>query len=40
MSDIKRLEVGPRMSQAVVHDNIVGLAGKVGNPGNARKTSE
>lgn len=29
MSDIKRLNIGPRMSQAVVHGNTVYLAGQV-----------
>jgi enamine deaminase RidA (YjgF/YER057c/UK114 family) len=29
MTDIKRIEVGPRMSQAVVHGNTVYLAGQV-----------
>lgn len=33
MSDIKRLEVGKRMSQAVIHNGLVWLAGQVGNPG-------
>ncbi|MBB5751566.1 RidA family protein [Prosthecomicrobium pneumaticum] len=30
---IKRLEVGPRMSQAVIHGNVVYLAGQVGKDG-------
>ncbi len=30
MSDIKRIETGPRMSQAVVHGGVVYLAGQVG----------
>ncbi|HWT61059.1 MAG TPA: RidA family protein [Ochrobactrum sp.] len=30
---IRRIEVGPRMSQAVVHGNTVYLAGQVGTPG-------
>ena len=30
---IRRIEPGPRMSQAVVHDNLVYLAGQVGAPG-------
>jgi enamine deaminase RidA (YjgF/YER057c/UK114 family) len=30
---IRRIEPGPRMSQAVVHDNTVYLAGQVGSPG-------
>ncbi|MHA7774120.1 RidA family protein [Roseibium sp. M-1] len=34
MSDIKRLEAGPRMSQAVIHGGLVYLAGQVGNPGD------
>ena len=33
MSDIKRHEIGPRMSQAVVHGNVVYLAGQVGTAG-------
>lgn len=33
MSQITRLETGPRMSQAVIHNGIVYLAGQVGNPG-------
>ncbi|WP_395173862.1 RidA family protein [Roseibium alexandrii] len=35
MSDIKRLNVGPRMSQAVVHGGLVWLAGQVGDPGES-----
>jgi len=31
---IKRLHPGPRMSQAVIHNNTVYLAGQVGNPGS------
>lgn len=34
MSDIKRLESGPRMSQAVIHGGLVWLAGQVGEPGD------
>src|SRR5690606_11266208 len=30
---IRRIGVGPRMSQAVIHGNTVYLAGQVGNPG-------
>ena len=30
---IRRIEVGPRMSQAVIHGNTVYLAGQVGAPG-------
>ncbi len=33
MSQITRLETGTRMSQAVIHNGIVYLAGQVGNPG-------
>ncbi|MDX3929585.1 MAG: RidA family protein [Shinella sp.] len=32
--DIKRFETGPRMSQAVVHNGIVYLAGQVGEAGH------
>lgn len=32
MTTIQRIEPGPRMSQAVVHGNIVYLAGQVGTP--------
>jgi enamine deaminase RidA (YjgF/YER057c/UK114 family) len=35
MSDITRLETGPRMSQAVIHNGIVYLAGQVGRPGDS-----
>jgi enamine deaminase RidA (YjgF/YER057c/UK114 family) len=34
MSNIKRLDSGPRMSQAVIHGGVVYLAGQVGNPGD------
>ena len=33
MSDIKRIECGARMSQAVVHNGTIYLAGQVGEPG-------
>ena len=33
MSDIKRFETGPRMSQAVVHGGVAYLAGQVGTAG-------
>ena len=33
MSDIKRIETGARMSQAVVHGGLVYLAGQVGTAG-------
>lgn len=33
MSEIKRIESGHRMSQAVIHNGIVYLAGQVGTPG-------
>lgn len=32
--DITRFETGPRMSQAVVHNGTVYLAGQVGKPGD------
>ncbi len=32
---IRRLESGPRMSQAVIHGNTVYLAGQVGAPGQS-----
>ena len=35
MTDITRIEPGPRMSQAVVHRGIVYLAGQVGAPGGS-----
>ena len=42
MSGIRRIEAGPRMSQAVVHGNTVYLAGQVGSPGRsvAEQTEE
>ncbi|KGJ09533.1 RidA family protein (plasmid) [Paracoccus versutus] len=42
MSEIKRIETGPRMSQAVVHNGTVYLAGQVGKPGEpvAEQTRE
>ncbi|MFN3524822.1 MAG: RidA family protein [Paracoccus sp. (in: a-proteobacteria)] len=33
MSDIKRIDTGPRMSQAVIANGFVFLAGQVGEPG-------
>lgn len=33
MADIKRIECGARMSEAVVYNGVVYLAGQVGNPG-------
>ncbi len=33
MSQIKRIEPGTRMSQAVVHNGVAYLAGQVGDPG-------
>ena len=33
MSEITRIETGPRMSQAVVHGGVVYLAGQVGTAG-------
>mgnify|MGYP002786297646 FL=1 len=35
MSDITRIEPGPRMSQAVVHGGVAHLAGQVGAPGSS-----
>lgn len=35
MSEIKRLDVGARMSGAVVHNGVVYLAGQVGNPSDS-----
>lgn len=35
MSNITRLETGPRMSQAVTHNGTVYLAGQVGEPGTS-----
>ncbi|WP_319774412.1 RidA family protein [Breoghania sp.] len=35
MTDIKRLEAGPRMSQAVIHGGLIWLAGQVGAPGES-----
>lgn len=35
MSEIKRVETGTRMSQAVVYNGVVYLAGQVGNPGDS-----
>lgn len=35
MSDITRIETGPRMSQAVIANGFVFLAGQVGEPGTS-----
>ena len=35
MSDIKRIGIGPRMSEAVIHNGVAYLAGQVGNPGSS-----
>ncbi|SDL67506.1 RidA family protein [Paracoccus chinensis] len=35
MADIKRIECGTRMSEAVIHNGVVYLAGQVGNPGES-----
>jgi enamine deaminase RidA (YjgF/YER057c/UK114 family) len=35
MTEITRIECGPRMSQAVVHNGIAHLAGQVGAPGES-----
>lgn len=42
MPEIKRIETGARMSQAVVHNGTVYLAGQVGSPGKpvAEQTRE
>lgn len=40
MSDIKRIEVGPRMSGAVVHNGTVYLAGQVGRGDNVTAQTE
>jgi enamine deaminase RidA (YjgF/YER057c/UK114 family) len=34
-ADITRIGTGPRMSEAVVHDNTVYVAGQVGKPGGS-----
>ena len=35
MTDITRIEPGPRMSQAVIHNGTVWLAGQIGAPGKS-----
>ncbi|NUB43112.1 RidA family protein [Fertoebacter nigrum] len=35
MSDITRIGTGPRMSEAVIHNGTVYLAGQVGKPGGS-----
>lgn len=35
MSDIIRMGTGPRMSEAVIHNGTIYLAGQVGNPGDS-----
>lgn len=35
MSDITRLDPGPRMSQAVIHNGLIWLAGQVAKPGDS-----
>ena len=40
MSDLKRLQVGPRMSQAVVHGGTVYLAGQVANESAGQSVAE
>lgn len=35
MSDINRIDTGTRMSQAVIHNGTVYLAGQVGEPGTS-----
>ena len=34
MSEITRLKTGNRMSQIVIHNDTIYLAGQVGNPGD------
>jgi len=34
-TEIKRIGIGPRMSEAVLYNGIVWLAGQVGNPGDS-----
>lgn len=38
MVSIKRLNSGPRMSQAVIHNGVVYLAGQIGAPGADAET--
>jgi enamine deaminase RidA (YjgF/YER057c/UK114 family) len=33
MTDIRRINPGPRMSEAVIHNGVAHLAGQVGTPG-------
>ena len=40
MSDIRRIEPGPRMSQAVVHNGIVYLAGQVAEGAGTKAQTE
>ncbi len=35
MTDIQRITPGPRMSQAVIHNGTIWLAGQVGTPGTS-----
>lgn len=35
MSDIRRIETGPRMSMASIHNGVAYLAGQVGAPGKS-----
>ncbi len=35
MSEITRLEIGARMSEAVIHNGVIYLAGQVGTPGES-----
>ncbi|WP_136682917.1 RidA family protein [Falsirhodobacter xinxiangensis] len=35
MSDINRIECGKRMSEAVIHNGVIWLAGQVGRPGRS-----
>ncbi len=34
MSDIRRIETGARLSQAVIHNGLVWLSGQIGSPGD------
>ncbi|WP_367716132.1 RidA family protein [Nitratireductor sp. GISD-1A_MAKvit] len=38
MSEIKRVDTGTRMSQAVIHNGTIYLAGQVGTPGESVAT--
>lgn len=40
MSDIKRIEIGPRMSGAVIHNGVAYLAGQVGEGANVTEQTK